>query len=260
MNTHRFLTRSTLTLAALSAFLLAQPAHAGLLGGNGSLAGGIGSRPLSVNGMAEGSAISRIRPATLPQRPALQPAETAQNAEGRLTEGVAAGRERGNATAQTAAETAASRAATVNDRATALRDRGESASPSLPTLNGAAAGNAQGAASLGQPAMAPGKVMGMGQAQGGAGGEARGGQPPTLPAAPLTTASSQTGSDAAARPAPAIAPQAGATADPKASASGSRSGSQANGSASAKARAEPGSAAAQADTKAGVSAERRSGN
>ena len=155
MQTQRFLTRSTLTLAALSAFVLAQPAHAGLLGISGSLVGGIGSGPLSANGRADSSATARIRPAALPQRPALQPAGTVQNAEGRLTEGLAAGRERGAATAETAADAAASRAATVHDRASALRERGESASLSLPALTGAAAGNAQGGASLGQPAIAP---------------------------------------------------------------------------------------------------------
>ena len=58
MQTRHTLTRVTLGAALLSAFVLAQPAHAGLLGGGGSLGGGLGGsfghRTLDIGGTASG--------------------------------------------------------------------------------------------------------------------------------------------------------------------------------------------------------------
>jgi hypothetical protein len=50
MNPIRFFNRSTLSMAVLSAFLLAGTAQGAVLGGQGSLGGGIGARGIDLAG------------------------------------------------------------------------------------------------------------------------------------------------------------------------------------------------------------------
>lgn len=152
------LVRSTLAAALLSAFVLAQPAHAGLLGGGGSLGGGLagglggsfGPRSVDVGGQASGQV---SRPGGMLPRgdQALQKAgETARktddlsqpaSAQATGTAAVAAGQ--AGAARHSATSTAGGQAAAAPHGAAAL---GGAAAGTMATASGHAPGAATGGA------------------------------------------------------------------------------------------------------------------